>query len=109
MRLALAAWVVAQAVTLAPGTFRVRLDMTKGAIVIDVHRDWAPHAADRFCELVTTVYYDDSRFFRVVNSQWAQFGINGDPAVATRWRRRTIPDDPRVQSNVRGMVAFAFA
>src|ERR1700704_2725473 len=93
----------------APATFRVLLDPTKGPIVVEVHRDWAPHGADRFYELVTARYFDDNRFFRVVKGQWAQFGINGDPAVATRWRPRTIPDDPRTQSNVRGMVAFAFA
>jgi cyclophilin family peptidyl-prolyl cis-trans isomerase len=87
----------------------VRLDTTKGPIVIAVHRDWAPHGADRFVELVAARYFDDSRFFRVVKGQWAQFGINGDPKVATSWRERTIPDDPRKQSNTRGRVAFAFA
>jgi cyclophilin family peptidyl-prolyl cis-trans isomerase len=101
--------VLAQVAALAPNTYRVQLDTTKGPIVIEVHRDWAPHGADRFHELVTSGYYDDSRFFRVVKEQWAQFGVSGDPAVATRWRTRTIPDDPRKQSNVRGMVAFAFA
>jgi homoserine O-acetyltransferase len=89
--------------------YTVRLDTTKGAIVIDVHRDWAPYGADRFRELVVAGYFDDTRFFRVVKGQWAQFGINGDPAVATRWRTRTIPDDPPKQSNTRGTVAFAFA
>jgi homoserine O-acetyltransferase len=93
----------------APAVFRVRLDTTKGPIVIEVHRDWAPQGADRFHELVTAGYFDDNRFFRVVRGQWAQFGINGDPAVARRWRTQTFPDDPRTQSNVRGMVAFAFA
>jgi len=93
----------------APEIYRVRLETTKGAIVIEVHREWAPHGADRFHELVGAGYFDDNRFFRVVKGQWAQFGINGDPAVASRWRTRTIPDDPRTQSNVRGMVAFAFA
>ncbi|HEX3645976.1 MAG TPA: peptidylprolyl isomerase [Vicinamibacterales bacterium] len=93
----------------APAVFRVRLDTTKGPIVIEVHRDWAPQGADRFHELVTAGYFDDNRFFRVVKGQWAQFGINGDPAVARRWRTQTFPDDPRTQSNVRGMVAFAFA
>src|SRR6266508_2286692 len=101
--------VLAQVAALAPNTYRVQLDTTKGPIVIEVHRDWAPHGADRFLELVTGRYYDDSRFFRVVKGQWAQFGVSGDPAVATRWRTRTIPDVPRKQSNVRGMVAFAFA
>jgi homoserine O-acetyltransferase len=93
----------------APATYRVRLDTTKGPIVIEAHRDWAPRGADRFYELVSARYFDDNRFFRVVKGQWAQFGINGDPAVARRWRTRTFPDDPRTQSNVRGMVAFAFA
>ena len=93
----------------APPVFRVRLDTTKGAIVIEVHRDWAPRGSDRFHELVTAGYFDDNRFFRVVKGQWAQFGVNGDPAVARQWRTRTFPDDPRTQSNVRGMVAFAFA
>ena len=91
-----------------PPVFRVRLDTTKGPIVIAVHRGWAPHGADRFHELVTSKYFDDSRFFRVVKGQWAQFGIAGDPAVAGRWRTRRIPDDPPQQSNVRGRVAFAF-
>ena len=93
----------------APARFTVQLDTTKGAVVIDVHRDWAPHGADRFYELVRAGYYDDNRFFRVVKGQWAQFGVNGDPRVATDWRSRTIPDDPPKQSNVRGTVTFAFA
>ena len=91
-----------------PPVFRVRLDTTKGPIVIAVHSGWAPHGADRFHELVTSKYFDDSRFFRVVKGQWAQFGSAGDPAVAGRWRTRRIPDDPPQQSNVRGRVAFAF-
>ena len=93
----------------APSVFQVRLQTTKGAIVIEVHRDWAPNGADRFYQLVTSRYYDGNRFFRVVAGRWAQFGINGDPAVAKAWRERAIPDDPRRQSNVRGTVAFAFA
>jgi homoserine O-acetyltransferase len=97
------------AVLAAPQNYRVRLETTKGAIVIEVHREWGPLGADRFHELVTARYFDDNRFFRVVKGQWAQFGINGDPVVAKRWRTRTIADDPRTQSNVRGMVAFAFA
>ena len=87
----------------------MRLETSKGPIAVEVHRDWAPHGADRFLELVSAGYFDDSRFFRVHAGQWAQFGINGDPAVAKRWRDRPIPDDPRAQSNVRGTVTFAFA
>ena len=92
----------------APADFNVRLDTSKGPIVIAVHRAWAPRGADRFFELVTAKYFDDTRFFRVVRGQWAQFGIAGDPKVATAWRTRAIPDDPRGQSVTRGRVAFAF-
>jgi peptidyl-prolyl cis-trans isomerase A (cyclophilin A) len=101
-------WLMMAQVT-APSVFQVRLETTKGAIVIEVHRDWAPNGADRFYELVTSGYFDGNRFFRVVAGRWAQFGINGDPAVAKAWRDRRIPDDPRRQSNERGTVAFAFA
>ena len=45
----------------------------------------------------------------MVKDRWAQFGINGDPKVSNVWRTRTIPDDPRVESNTRGTIAFAFA
>jgi peptidyl-prolyl cis-trans isomerase A (cyclophilin A) len=93
----------------APEISRVRLDTSQGAIVIELHREWSPHGVDRFYNLVRAGYYDDARFFRVIAGRWAQFGINGDPAVAKEWRTKTIPDDPRRQSNTRGMVAFAFA
>jgi cyclophilin family peptidyl-prolyl cis-trans isomerase len=93
----------------APERFRVRLDTTRGLIVIDCVREWAPLGADRFYTLVTSGYYDDSAFFRVVEGKWAQFGISGKPDVAREWRARTIPDDPFRESNVRGTVAFAFA
>ncbi len=92
----------------APSFYNVRLETSKGAIVVAVHRDWAPLGADRFRELVTSRYFDNTRFFRVVKGQWAQFGINGDPAVAKQWRARTFPDDPNKQSVTRGRVAFAF-
>jgi peptidyl-prolyl cis-trans isomerase A (cyclophilin A) len=94
-------------------SYRAQIDTSKGAIIIEVHRDWAPRGADRFRELVTSGYFDDNRFFRVVAGRWAQFGINGDPAVATAWRTRTILDEDANtgpgRSNVRGTVAFAFA
>jgi peptidyl-prolyl cis-trans isomerase A (cyclophilin A) len=92
-----------------PAEYKVRLDTSKGAIVIAVHREWAPHGADRFHELVTSGYYDEARVFRIRPGTWAQFGIAGDPKVAQAWRTKTIPDDPwKGISNTRGTVAFAF-
>jgi peptidyl-prolyl cis-trans isomerase A (cyclophilin A) len=93
----------------APELFDVRLETSKGAIVIEVHRDWSPHGVDRFYNLVCAGYYDDSRFFRVIRGRWAQFGINGDPQISNVWRLQTIPDDPRRASNLRGTIAYAFA
>src|SRR5215469_974841 len=93
----------------APDLFRVRLETSKGIILVEIHRDWAPRGADRFYNLVQAGYYNDDRFFRVIRGRWAQFGINGDPKVARAWRMQTIPDDPRRESNARGTIAFAFA
>jgi len=93
----------------APNEFKVRLDTTKGAIVIDVHRDWAPNGVDRFYELVTSGYYDDAAIFRIRKGTWAQFGIAANPTVARAWRTKTIPDDPfKGISNKRGTIAYAF-
>jgi homoserine O-acetyltransferase len=93
----------------APSQFQVRLETSQGEMLLEVRREWAPHGVDRFYNLVRAGYYDGVRFSRVVKDRWAQFGIHGDPKVSNAWRARTIPDDPRVLSNVRGTLAFAFA
>jgi cyclophilin family peptidyl-prolyl cis-trans isomerase len=93
----------------APDTFRVRVETSKGGFVIEVHRDWAPIGADRFYNLVRHGYYDGARFFRIRAGVFAQFGINGDPAIASAWRSAAIPDDPwKGVSNTRGTIAYAF-
>jgi cyclophilin family peptidyl-prolyl cis-trans isomerase len=91
----------------APDVFQVRFETSQGAFVVEAHREWAPHGADRFHELVSTGFFDDSRFFRVVAGFIAQFGLPGDPAVTAAWKNRTLPDDPVRQSNVRGTIAYA--
>jgi peptidyl-prolyl cis-trans isomerase A (cyclophilin A) len=91
----------------APEVFRVRVETTAGSFVIEAHRAWSPHGADRFYDLVQSGYYNDSRFFRVVPGRWVQFGISGNPQIAERWRHRVIPDDPLVEHNTAGFVAFA--
>ena len=71
------------------------------------HRDWAPLGADRFYNLVKNGFYDDTRFFRVLDGFMAQFGIHGNPAIAKAWTNARIKDDPVKQSNKRGYVTFA--
>lgn len=93
----------------APDSYQARFETSKGDFTIEVHREWAPHGADRFYNLVSNGYYDDVRFFRVLDGFMAQFGISGDPQLSAVWRVLAIPDDPVVQSNTRGHVSYAMA
>jgi homoserine O-acetyltransferase len=93
----------------APEQFQVRLETNKGVILLEINRGWAPSGVDRFYNLIRAGYYNQTRFSRVIQNKWAQFGINGDPKISNLWRDKTIPDDPPQQSNVRGTIAFAFA
>ena len=54
-------------------------------------------------------FFDDCRIFRVLPGFIAQFGINGNPSVQSKWRSNSITDDPVKVSNTRGTVVFATA
>lgn len=91
----------------APAVFRVAFETTKGPIIVEVQRAWAPNGADRFYNLVKIGFYDDIAFFRVIDGFMAQFGIHGTPAINRAWQRAVIKDDPVVESNLRGTLTFA--
>jgi peptidyl-prolyl cis-trans isomerase A (cyclophilin A) len=91
----------------APATFRVRLETSKGPIVIEAHRDWSPNGVDRFYQLVRDGYYDDVRFFRVVPPFVVQFGMHGDPTRNAQWANNGLIDEPVKQPNRRGTVTYA--
>jgi peptidyl-prolyl cis-trans isomerase A (cyclophilin A) len=93
----------------APATFKAKFETSKGDFIVEVQRDWAPHGADRFYNLVKHGFYDEVRFFRVISGFMAQFGISGDPEVSAVWREQRIPDDPVKQSNKRGFITYATA
>jgi peptidyl-prolyl cis-trans isomerase A (cyclophilin A) len=93
----------------APAVYNAKFDTSKGAFVVEVHRDWAPRGADRFYNLVKNGFYDNARFFRVIEGFMVQFGINGDPNIAGVWRNANIKDDPVKESNRRGTITFATA
>ena len=97
----------AQLIATAPDLFRARVETSKGAFVIEVHREWAPLAADRFYNLVRNGFYDGTRFFRVRPGFMAQFGLNGDPGIQAAWQRASLRDEPPTKSNTRGYVSFA--
>ncbi len=94
---------------IAPETYRVRFETSVGAIVVQVNKAWSPNGADRFYNLVKNGYYDDTRFYRVVEGFMAQFGLKGVNAIDQAWRDATFPDDPFTQSNRRGTITFAHA
>lgn len=91
----------------APDQYTVKLQTTKGDVVIAVHRDWAPQGADRFYNLVKAGFFDDVAFFRAIDGFMVQFGMSGDPEVSKAWNAHPIPDDPVKESNKRGYVTFA--
>lgn len=105
--LALAACVPHRGPATAPSQYFAHVETTKGTFVLEIDRDWAPLGADRFYQLATSGFYDDSRFTRVVPNFIVQFGVAGDSAKNARWSTATFPDDPVTHSNTRGTIAFA--
>ncbi len=91
----------------APDVYRVKLATTKGDIVVEVYREWAPNGASHFYDLAGMGYYDNVRFHRVLKKFIAQFGINGNPKLDQIYAALKIPDDPPKQKNRRGTLAFA--
>ena len=84
------------------------------SFVLRVDPTWAPIGAARFRELVESKFYDDQRFFRVLDGMYdiwiAQFGISGDPKIQKTWEiKGGLRDDPVTHSNTRGTVAFAMS
>jgi peptidyl-prolyl cis-trans isomerase A (cyclophilin A) len=96
-----------------PEQYWVKLETTKGDVIIECNRKWSPYGSDRFYELVKAGFFDGCKFFRVVPGFVVQFGINGDPQTGAKWRGNNIPDDrfargdKNRQSNARGTVTFA--
>jgi peptidyl-prolyl cis-trans isomerase A (cyclophilin A) len=91
----------------APDTFKAKFETTQGDFVVTVTRAWSPTGADRFYNLVKNGFFDGVKFFRVVPGFVVQFGIHGDPSLASMWLDSNITDDPVVESNKRGFVTYA--
>jgi peptidyl-prolyl cis-trans isomerase A (cyclophilin A) len=95
--------------TSMPSEYTVKFDTSKGPFTVEVHREWAPLGSDRFYELVTTGFYDEARFFRIMPKFVAQFGINKDPKTSAHWREMNIPDDAVREKNLRGYLTYAMS
>ncbi len=73
----------------APDSYRVRFDTSQGSFVIAVERMWAPLAADRFYNLVKNGFYNDTRFFRVLDGFMASSACMQIRRCSRRGDRRT--------------------
>lgn len=91
----------------APDSFRVTFETSRGPVVVEALRAWAPNGVDRFYALSRAHFFDENRFFRVVPGFIVQFGLAGEPKVNEQWDGKPIPDDPVRQSNLRGTITFA--
>jgi peptidyl-prolyl cis-trans isomerase A (cyclophilin A) len=85
----------------------VNFDTSKGPIIVEVHRDWAPIGVDHFYTLVKTGFYNDVRFHRVARNFVVQFGINGNPQMNRLWSTAEVPDDPVKEHNRKGTLTYA--
>ncbi|HEX6317056.1 MAG TPA: peptidylprolyl isomerase [Gemmatimonadaceae bacterium] len=97
----------ARFLTVAPDSFDVDMQTTKGTMIVRVRRHWAPIGADRFYALVRNHYFDSVAFHRTIRNFVAQFGIHGDTAVSRAWRGKSILDDPVKVVNQKGTLSYA--
>lgn len=91
----------------APEVYRAKWETSKGDVIIEVTRSWAPKGADRFYNLVKNGYFDECRFFRVVPNFIVQIGMHPDPKVSRVWTDARITDDPVTKTNRKGTIVFA--
>ncbi len=93
--------------TRAPDSVTVDIETSRGTITLELRRAWAPRGVDRFYNLARAGYFDDSRFYRVVDGYIAQFGIAGDPEIAQLWNQRKLRPDSVRTPNARGTLTYA--
>jgi len=91
----------------APEYFKATFETTKGNFEIEANRIWSPYAVDRLYQLINNGYYTNIAIFRVIPNFVAQFGIHNDSTVTNAWNKLKVPDEPVVESNLKGTVSFA--
>lgn len=91
----------------APETFRAVFKTTKGDFIIEAHRKWSPLGVDRLYQLITTGFYKNALLFRVEPLLVTQFGISASYSANRFWDPKKLPDEPRLQKNLKGTISFA--
>jgi peptidyl-prolyl cis-trans isomerase A (cyclophilin A) len=77
----------------APDHFFTRLETSKGVVVFEIRRELAPARVDRFYSLVTTGFYDNTRFY-CVEPAGVRFGISGNPEANLTWQDKPLAFEP---------------
>jgi cyclophilin family peptidyl-prolyl cis-trans isomerase len=91
-----------------PSVITIRLDTTKGPIMLKIVPQWAPLGAERFLQLVDDGYYSEIAIYRAVPKFLVQFGIVKDKARTGKYKK--IQDDPLCGVPIQdGTVIFAAA
>ncbi len=91
----------------APDSFLAQIRTSEGAFTVKMRRHWSPEGVDRVHHLMSNDFYAGARIYRMVDGFVAQWGYSGDPVRDSVWRDHTLPDEPTVASNVRGVVSYA--
>ena len=91
----------------APDHFKVQFDTNQGPFVVEVNRADAPIGVDRFYALVTSGFYDQARFFRIVPGFVVQFGLPANPADSKKFP--AIKDDPYLKGHKNDRCTVTFA
>lgn len=79
-------------------------DGKTGTVEIRTRPSWAPLGVEHFHQLMDDHFYDQAKFFRVVDNFVVQFGIS---AVPKQNRPSPIKDDPVIETNARGTLTYA--
>lgn len=74
-----------------PDAVRIRLDTTKGTLLLKVVPSWAPLGVKRFLELVDDGFYKDIAIYRGIPNFLIQFGVVKDTLRSDYGK---IADDP---------------
>lgn len=90
----------------APENFVTRFETSKGNFDVQIRRAASPKGVDRFYQLVQHRFFDKTVFYRVVPNFVAQFGIIDSTATAL-WKENKIPDEPVLESNLKGAISYA--
>jgi homoserine O-acetyltransferase len=91
---------------IAPETYTLQFETSKGNFDIDVTRRLSPKAVDRLYQLVKYRYFDGQLFYRVNPGFVAQFGSSHKEAY-DRWNSISVPDEAVLQGNEEGTLSFA--